>query len=85
MYAKADVTHAARASFIFSRLAEGSVRRGDLMLEYGVSKVTASAIFGRFQETYPDAMVYNVRRGAYLPGIKFLKHYEGVTAAAQFQ
>lgn len=70
-----------RASFILARLATGGVVRQDLMDHFKCSMPTASAIFKRFQEAYPEAMRYDLTRKAYVPDNKFL-HYWTVAAKA---
>jgi hypothetical protein len=69
-------------SFLFSRLSEGKIRRGDVAEEFDTSMQTASLIFSEFMDAYPDAMKYDQSRKAYVQGHKFLEHYSGATEAA---
>jgi hypothetical protein len=69
-------------AFMFSRLAEGPLRRKAVAEQFQVSITTASAVFSEFQHAYPGAMKYDELCSAYVQGYKFLDHYRGATEAA---
>ena len=79
-----DYTNRQRAAFIMECLTEGGVSRQHLMDHFGVSVPTASAIFKRFLDEYPDCMAYDPSAKRYVAGAAFgqFQESQGARAAA---
>lgn len=48
-------------------LVRGSIRRADIMRQFGVSEVKASQDIARFLAAHPDALEYDKRAKQYVP------------------
>ncbi len=64
-----------RAAFIMRTVAEaGRINRADLLDSYNCSPPNCALIFRTFLQDHPDAIYYDNRAKAYLPGPTFEHH-----------
>jgi hypothetical protein len=76
--ASSDLGHAQRERFRFiesTLLWEGSMRRQRVCEVFGISVNHVTKELRRYEESYPNNVLYDHRRQAYVPGPRFKPHF----------